>query len=246
MDMDYLILLMEDDSRFAQIVSEYFMQNGMDLVWRSNRAQAMRELDARKFDLVLLDIMIGNDRYQGHEVCREIKELYPALPVFMLSALDEGSEIEMGYYAGAERYITKEKEAGADQYISKGRAMRLLLLQVKARIDAARQGGGRKTSYDYHGIILDANTKRVMVDGARVDLTPKQYGILEVLMANAGRACSRDTIIAQVWHDTYYDVETRMVDNQICQLRKKLGDKGYKYIKTVSGKAGFMFEEEEG
>ena len=240
--MDYLVLLMEDDSRFAQIVSDYFTQNGMGLVWRTNRAETMRELESRKYDLVLLDIMIGNDRYQGHEACREIKERYPALPVFMLSALDEGSEIEMGYYAGAERYITKED--GADQYVSKGRAMRLLHLQVKARIDAARQGGGQKTRYEHHGIVLDTNTKKVTVDGARAELTPKQYGILEVLMANAGKACSRDTIIAQVWHDTYYDVETRMVDNQISQLRKKLGEKGYRYITTVPGKGGFLFEEE--
>ena len=243
--MGYLVLLMEDDSRYAGIVSEYFTQNGIDLVWRSNRKETMKELESRKYDLALLDIMIGNDRYQGHEVCREVRELYPAMPVFLLSALDEGSEIEMGYHAGAESYITKE--TGAERYVSKGRAMRLLFMQVKARIDASRQISGHKTRYELHGIVLDANSQKVTNDGARVDLTPKQRGILEVLMANAGKVCSRDMIIAQVWHDVYYDVETRMVDNQISQLRKKLGEKGYEYIKTAPGKSkgGFMFEEEE-
>jgi len=241
--MGYLVLLMEDDSRYAQIASEYFTQNGIDLVWRTNGREALEELARRKFDLVLLDVMIGNERYEGHVICREINELYPALPVFMLTVLGEGSEIEMGYHAGAESYITKA--TGAERYVSKGQAMRLLHLQVKARIDKARRGNGQKTRYEGHGITLDANAQKVTNDGQRVELTPKQYGILEVLMANPGRICSRDTILAQVWHETYYDVETRMVDNQICQLRQKLGAKGKKYIKTVPGKAGFLFEKEE-
>lgn len=245
--MGYLVLLMEDDSRYAQIVSDHFNQNGITLVWRTNGREVLAELAKRKFDLVLLDVMIGNERYEGYEVCREIFELYPALPVFMLTALDAGSEKEMGYHAGAESYITKA--TGAERYVSKGLAMRLLFMQVKARIDKARLGSGQKTRYEHHGIVLDAAAQKVTNDGEPVDLTPKQFGILEVLMANAGRVCSRDTILAQVWHDVYFEAESRVVDQQISQLRKKLGPKGKHYIitKTVSGtdKSGFLFEEEE-
>ena len=232
--MGYRMLMMEDDPAYSDEVTEYFCGRGMEVVCCNNGKEAQRLFDEQYFDLVLLDIMIGDDNSKGYEVCKWIRQQKKGkeIPVFFYTNRDDEMDKDRGYDYDCHEY-----------YAKKTNSVRLLYRRITNtlnHLDVQRREGKMLT---IHGITVDDNRKRVLIDGEEVHVTPTQFLLLQLLMENAGRVMERDRLVALVWHEdpTYYDV--RVVDRQISKLREVLGEKE-KHIKAKP-KFGYWFEKED-
>jgi len=218
--MPYKVLMVDDDSRFTTLVSEYFRRNGIDMACAGGEKEAMELFEAQRFDLVLLDVMMSR-LGEGYDICEWIRRRNADIPVIFLTARGDVRDQELGFSLGAHDYVVKPYSE------------RVLLLKVKTMLDRA---GGRLLSgqkITLHGISLDRDTHRVEVNGTEVKLTPKLFTLLSALMESAGRVMSREQLLDAVWGYDFFG-DARVVDTHITKLRKALGEAG-KYIATVTG-----------
>src|SRR5205823_3303240 len=171
------------------------------------------------YDLVILDLMLP--KLDGSEVLRRIRIQNAQVPVLILTARDTVAD-KVGNF-----------EAGADDYLVKPFAFAELLVRVKALL---RRGPVSRSSVVRVGDLeLDRLSQQVRRAGKRIDLTLKEYSLLEYLMSNAGRVLSRTMIIEHVW-DQSFDGITNIVDVYVRHLRDKVDDAhAHKLIKTVRG-----------
>jgi len=222
--------MMEDEPQFMSEVTEYFRGEGMEVVGCVNGEQARRLFAQQRFDLVLLDIMIGSDFNQGFRVCQWIHQKDRSVPVIFCSARKDEMDQERGY------------EFGCHDYVTKPYSVKLLHLKIKNMIthtETLRRSGN---TLSLQGITIDDERKTVSVDGRAVHLTPRQFELLQALMENAGRTMSREQLLTQVWNYGLTDDE-RIVDRHILKLRKALGDRSEEYIRTMHG-YGYCFVKE--
>lgn len=221
------IVLVEDDSELAEWVREFLEQQDMrvSIAERGDTAVDMiRELSP---DLVLLDIMLpGKD---GHQVCREVRQFYQQ-PILILTAndgeLDEVLALELG----------------ADDFIPKPVRPRVLLARIKALL--RRNSASSQKSQDrfvFGTFEIDAQAKKVTLQGQTVSLSSTEFDLLWVLANHAGEVMHRNDLV-QLLRGFDYDGFDRTIDVRISRLRKKLGDTSQEpeRIKTVWGK-GYLF-----
>jgi DNA-binding response OmpR family regulator len=220
------VLIVEDDHRLAASVRRGLEDAGFaaDVVYDGEEAVAAALTTS--YDVILLDLMLP--RMDGIEVSRQLRLRRMQAPILMLTARDSIDDRVLGL------------EAGADDYLVKPFALR----EVVARINAlARRHLADRTALLTAGpVALDTGAHKLVVAGQGVELTPKEYAILEYFMLNQGRLLTRDQIIEHVWN---YDFEggRNLIETYINRLRSKLtrAGGGDPFV-TVRGAGGYRFE----
>jgi DNA-binding response OmpR family regulator len=159
-------------------------------------------------------------------VCREIRQT-SKVPIIMLTAKGDESDELMGF------------ELGVDEYITKPFSPKILVARVEAILRRANKLGEASEIKTAGAIVLDKTAHEVKIDGVNIDLSFKEFELLEYFMDNQGIALSRERILNSVWNYDYFG-DARTIDTHVKKLRNKMGDKG-EYIKTVWG-MGYKFE----
>ena len=220
------VLVVEDEKKTASFVRKALQAEGfaVDVCHDGNNALAATR--ATPFDAIVLDIMLpGRD---GLSVLRQLRERKNVTPVLLLSARGEVNERVEGLNAGADDYLPKPFE----------------LVELVARVRALTRRGGenKSTVLCVADLTLDTVTHEAQRHGTKIELTAREYRLLEFLMRSAGRLCGRMMILEKVW-DYDFDPGTNLVDVYVQRLRKKLsGDAAPPLIETVRG-VGYRFKE---
>ena len=217
------VLIADDESRMRKLVKDFLNKNGIQVVEAENGEQACDIFYSQKdISLIILDVMMP--KMDGWQVCREIRS-NSNVPIIMLTARGDEKDELLGF------------ELGVDEYISKPFSPKILV----ARIDAIlrRTGGMGDETIEIGGIKMDKQAHEVYVDGKLIDLSLKEFELLEFFIANKGVALSRDKILNNVWNYDYFG-DARTIDTHVKKLRSKIGEKG-DLIKTVWG-MGYKFE----
>jgi len=213
------ILLVEDESKLASFIKRGLVAERYAVDIANDGRSGLELAQTYQYDLVVLDLMLpGMD---GGEVLRRIRKENSSVPVLILSARDSVQD------------KVSQMETGADDYLTKPFAFAELLVRAKALM---RRGPvNRASTIRIADLELDRLSQQVKRAGHRIELTSKEYALLEYLMSNAGRVLSRNMIIEHVW-DQSFDGITNIVDVYIRHLRNKV-DTGHepKLLKTVRG-----------
>lgn len=212
--MAAMIMIVEDDPNIGSLVRTYLEREGYATLWVRTGEDALAEIRRHPIKLAVLDV--GLPGIDGLEVCRRISG---ALPVIMLTARDEEADRVAGL------------ELGADDYVPKPFSPRELTARVKAVL--RRSAGTTIEDVTALGpITLARGAREVRVDEQRVDLTQREFDLLEYLLRHAGRVVTRDQLLESVW-GFVSPGQTRTVEVHVAQLRKKLGYP--ELIQTVRG-----------
>ncbi len=200
------ILIVEDEAPLAETIAYNLREEGYKVCSAADGHGALAMLRSEKPDLVLLDVMLPG--IDGLEVCRRMRK-ESDIPVLMLTAKSREIDKVVGLEVGADDYITKP----------------FGMLELIARIRAALRRSNRETrtseALTANGIELDLARHSVSVDGVEVELRPKEFALLHLLMANRGRVLERSVLLDRVWgEDEYIDPGT--VDVHIRRLREKV------------------------
>ena len=214
------ILLIEDDEKTAGFISLALKQAGYAVTRCADGEEGMVAVLNGPYDAAVIDIMLP--KRDGISVIRGLRAAGRSLPVIVVSA------------RGDVDAKVKGLEAGADDYLAKP----FSIIELVARVQALLRRTSRNeepTTLAVDDLEMDLVTHRVTRGGARIDLQPLEYQLLEYLMRNRGRVVSRATILERVW-DYDFDPHTNVVDSRVCHLRDKI-DRGAdcKLIKTVRG-----------
>ena len=218
--MDKTVLIVDDELRMRKLISDFLSREGYRIIEADNGQTALEQLYLGKIDLVILDVMMP--KYDGWTVCREIRK-NSNIPVIMLTVKAEEIDQLFGF------------EIGADEYITKPFSPKVLTARVNALFRRLEQNQG----IAYKNLQIDANARAASIDGARIDLSPKEYELLVYLAENKGRALSREQILNHVWSYDYFG-DLRTVDTHINRLRNKMGSQS-NLIQTIRG-FGYRFE----
>jgi len=221
------ILIIEDEAAIREMVNFTLSKAGFDLREASDAAEAEALMAEQLPDLILLDWMLPG--MSGIELARRLKrdEYSRQVPIIMLTARSEEDDRVGGL------------EAGADDYVTKPFSPRELVARIKAVLRRAQPEGEGET-LEADGVLLDAASHRVSVEGNSLDLGPTEYRLLKHFMSHAERVFSRGQLLDAVWGRNSF-VEERTVDVHILRLRKVLGQHGRdRLVQTVRG-AGYRF-----
>lgn len=224
------VLLVEDDERLAELISEYLGRNGIELHWVRRGDMAIEKTYEIEPDLVVLDVMLpGTD---GFDICRELRARGATLPIMILTARDEDFDRVVGL------------ELGADEFIPKPVQPRVLLAHIRAMLRRAgmgERGGGAGDTAVFGRLEIDAASREVRLGGKPVDLTSSEFDLLWLLARHAGKVLSRNDILQKL-RSLDYDGSDRSVDCRIYRLRRKLGDlaDSAERIKTIRN-VGYLF-----
>lgn len=226
--MAYRVLVAEDSSQIREMIGDYFDAKGkgtIELEFAKDGDEGLEMIYDNEYDLVLLDIMLPGA--SGFEICRQLRSK-SSCPIIFITALGREDDILHGY------------ELGADDYIVKPFSLAALYSKCLALVKRAKGIVPGESVMTCGRIRLDPLKMTVSVDDEPVELSPKMYFLLKLLMDNKQRVLSRDTIITKVWgYD--FDGDERVVDNHIKKLRRALGSES-KRIKTVFG-GGYKLSE---
>lgn len=221
------VLLVEDETAIANFIAEGLEEEGFAADVAHNGREGLRlALDnLSEYDIFLLDWMLPG--VSGIEICRAIRKENKTVPVIFLTAKDTVDDVVFGL------------DAGANDYLRKPFAFEELLARMRVLL---RNSGGEQNTFRCAGIELDVVTHRVTKDGTPVELTQKEFALLELLLRNKGKACRRTRIIEKVW-DINFEHDTAVIDVYINFLRKKLDTPGQpSFIQTLRG-IGYRVDE---
>jgi two-component system, OmpR family, alkaline phosphatase synthesis response regulator PhoP len=204
------ILIVEDEPDIAQLVKLYLEKDGFRPTIAKTGVEGLKLVKAERPDMVILDLMLPE--MDGLEICKRIRTSLDTalLPIMMLTAKAEESDTIIGL------------ELGADDYVTKPFSPKVLVARVKAlfrRLE--RADDPKQTSYAYGPLLVDLSRHEVLLDGAEIPLTAKEFGLLEQLLRHPGRVLTRDVLLNTVWGYDYYGT-TRTVDVHIRRLKLKI------------------------
>ncbi|CAH1206676.1 MULTISPECIES: response regulator transcription factor [Paenibacillus] len=220
------ILIVDDDEKIVSMLRRGLAFEGYEVQTASNGAEGLNKLMDKEPDVVVLDVMMP--QIDGFEVCRRLRAAGSKVPILMLTAKDEVQSRVTGL------------DTGADDYLVKPFALEELLARVRAllrrRSDIADAADNRLT---YEDLILDNDSREVLRDGKRLELTAKEFELLNLFMQNPKRVLSRDLIMDKIWgYD--YSGESNVLEVYIAMLRQKTEEHGGKrLIQTIRG-AGYI------
>ena len=219
-----LILVVDDEARMRKLIKDFLIVKGYKIIEAKNGEEALEmfELNKEKIKLVLLDVMMP--KIDGWTVLRKIRQ-ESNIPVVMLTARGEEQDELFGF------------ELGVDEYISKPFSPKILVARIEAILK--RIYGEKTTIKNIGGIEIDEEARTVTIDGKLIELSLREYELLNFLLDNEKVALSRDKILNNVWNYDFFG-DSRTIDSHIKKIRHKLGKKG-KYIETIRG-IGYKFE----
>ena len=225
-------ILIVDDEKVIVKGLKYALENdGMETDAAYDGEEALEMIKQGGYDLVLLDMMLP--KLDGMEVCRSVRE-FSDVPIVFLTARGDDMDKIMGLESGADDYITKPFN----------------MLEVRARIKGIDRRSRRAAAPVQKkpnvvvngGFVFDADNRRLTIDGVEINLTSKEYEILEILVTNPRKIYSRDALLKAVWGDNYAG-DARTVDVHVRRLREKIekmpGEP--KYVQTKWG-AGYFYK----
>lgn len=214
------ILLAEDEPAIAGFLKEGLEEEGfaIDIATNGRQGLEMAMANLNEYDIILLDWMMPG--ISGIEICRNIRKVNKEVPVIFLTAKDTVDDTVFGL------------EAGANDYLKKPFAFEELLARIRVLL---RNKAGEQTVFEAGNIVLDAELHLVKKNGQIIELTQKEFALLEYLLHNKGKVCRRTRIIEKIW-DIHFDKDTSVIDVFINSLRKKLDEPGKEsFIKTIRG-----------
>ena len=228
--MSKRVLVVDDEKLIVKGIRFSLEQEGMEVDCAYDGEEALEKAKTKEYDMILLDIMLP--KVTGLEVCQQIRE-FSSVPIIMLTAKGEDMDKILGLEYGADDYITKPFN----------------ILEVKARIKAIMrraQKEERKESSDKKLVIgdlkLDCEGRRVFIAGREINLTAKEFDVLELLAKNPNKVYSRENLLNLVW-GYEYPGDVRTVDVHIRRLREKIETipSDPKYVHTKWG-IGYYFQ----
>lgn len=224
------ILVVEDDQRVAELIQRGLHEHGFIPTVAYDGLSGKKLALNNEYDLIITDIILP--KLDGLDLCKEIRQIKPDLPIIMLTALGSTDDKVEGFDAGADDYLTKPFE------------MRELLARIRALLKRS-SGNINATGFilKYDNLEMNLQTKIVKRNETEINLTPKEFKLMEYMLQNPERVLSRSEISEKVW-ETLFDTGTNFIDVYINYLRKKI-DKDYdkKLIHTRSG-MGFILKAE--
>ena len=229
------VLVVDDEKMIVKGIRFSLLQDGYEVDTAYDGEEALQKASENKYDIILLDVMLP--KHSGLEVLQQIRE-FSSVPVIMLTAKGEDMDKILGLDYGADDYITKPFN----------------ILEVKARIKAIirRVAGGRKEKSEEEDRILengdlrmDFDNRRVSVAGKEINLTSKEFELLELLATHPGKVYSRSMLLQTVWGKDYPG-DVRTVDVHIRRLREKVEPNASEpvYVQTKWG-VGYYFRQND-
>ncbi|MDD3744922.1 MAG: response regulator transcription factor [Anaerostipes sp.] len=222
---EFKVLVVDDESRMRKLIKDFLNKSGYQVLEAADGEEAVDTFFSTKgIDLLVLDVMMP--RMDGWEVVKEIRKV-SEVPIIMLTAKDQEQDELQGF------------DLGVDEYISKPFSPKILVARIEAILRRTSQMDGELVNKG--GIQLDIGAHQVTIDGVPVDLSFKEFELLQYFMNNEGRVLTRENILNQVWNYDYFG-DARTIDTHVKKLRNKMGEKGA-YIRTIWG-MGYKFEVE--
>lgn len=230
----YRILAVEDDEDIRQILKNYLIEEGYEVVLADDGVDGIAKFHSGDFDLILLDVMMP--KIDGFGVCELIRR-ESDVPIIMLTALDE------------EEYQIRGFDLRADDYVTKPFSVPVLLRKIAAVLRRIhKEEEVQQISYKSLRIDLTGHHVYVQEDGSpekpgersEIELTQKEFEMLHVLLLNKGIVLTRQKLLNLVWGEDYFG-EERIVDTHIKNIRRKLG---HSYITTIRG-VGYRIDKED-
>ncbi|MBO5526689.1 MAG: response regulator transcription factor [Erysipelotrichaceae bacterium] len=216
------ILIVDDEIKIREVVSEYAKASGYECDQASNGKDAIDMVAANNYDCVILDIMMPE--LDGFSACKKIKAI-KNVPVIMLSARTEEDDKLFSFDLGVDDYVTKPFSPKE--------------LMARIRVVCERNAPKSADKYVIDTLVIDVLGRSVTIDNKKVTLTPKELDLLIYMVENKNIALGRDKLLSAVWEMDYYD-DDRTIDTHIKMLRKDLGPYA-DHIVTVRG-MGYKFE----
>ncbi len=222
------VLVVDDEKLIVKGIRFSLEQDGMEVDCAYDGEEALQAAKAKEYDIILLDVMLP--KLNGFDVCVQIRE-FSNVPIIMLTAKGDDMDKILGLEYGADDYIIKPFN----------------ILEVKARIKAIMRRSTKKIEesskvYNFGNIKVDCESRRVYINGSEVNLTAKEFDLLELLMLNPNKVYSRENLLNIVWgYD--YPGDVRTVDVHIRRLREKIegNPSEPQYIHTKWG-VGYFFQ----
>ena len=222
------ILVVDDESRMRKLVRDFLVRKNYEVLEAGDGEEAL-DIFYKQKDIALLILDVMMPKMNGWEVCREVRQT-SKVPIIMLTAKSDESDELMGF------------DLGVDEYISKPFSPKILVARVEAILRRTSQTGETAEMKSVGAIVMDKTAHEVKINGQEVELSFKEFELLEYFMDNQGIALSRERILNSVWNYDYFG-DARTIDTHVKKLRNKLGECG-SYIKTVWG-VGYKFESNE-
>lgn len=227
----YKVLIVEDERRIARFLQMELEHEGFVTATEENGQRAYERIIQENYDLVLLDVMLPE--MDGFTICQKVRQL-TQVPIIMLTAKDDIDDKVQGLDIGADDYITKP--FATPELLAR---MRVVL---RRRSSAAEEAQNQLEVLRVKNLAMYPTRHEVMVDDVVVDLTKKEYDLLEYMLRNKRTVLTRDQILSTVWGYDYMG-DTNVVDVYIRYLRQKLDDKfNEKYIHTMRG-VGYVVKD---
>jgi two-component system response regulator RegX3 len=229
------ILMVEDETSITEPLAEALDREGFDTRVAGTVAAALSEAEQEMPDLVLLDVMLPDG--SGYDVARTLRER-SKVPIIMLTARGEETDRIVGLELGADDYIVKP-------FSAREVAARIRAVLRRVGDSSATASSAASEALEVGPVKLDPARREATAQGDQLDLTRKEFELLELLMREAGAVVSRERLIDEVW-DTNWFGSTKTLDVHVSSLRRKLGDDSQnpRFIHTVRG-VGFRFASPE-
>jgi len=212
--MNERVLVVEDEQDIREIIKEFLEDSGYEVTIAVDGLDGVDKFKEKEYDLLILDIMMP--KIDGFVLCEMIRK-ESEVPIIMLTALDGEEEQIKGF------------DLKIDDYVTKPFSIQLLLKRVENVLRRSEKNTSKIRSYK--NLIIDMDRFEVFVDDKLIELTVKEYELLQILIRNKGKVLTREELLNELWEYDYYG-DSRVVDTHIKNLRKKLQ---VDYIETIRG-----------
>ena len=210
------LLIVEDEPDIQELLEAYLHDAGYEITIAGDGVEALAKFQKDKFDLILLDLMLP--KIDGFGVCEFIRR-ESNVPILMLTALDGEQEQLRGF------------QMEIDDYVTKPFSMPILLQKIRAILRRTSAEKEENRCLHYRDLTLDLDGMEAVLAGRSLDLTTREFELLQTLISSPGRVFTREVLLAKLWGYDFFGDE-RVVDSHIKNLRRKLGTE---YIETVRG-----------
>ena len=210
------ILIIEDELDIQELLAAYLRDAGYEIVIAGDGVEALAQFQQGAFDMILLDLMLP--KIDGFGVC-ELTRRESSVPILMLTALDGEQEQLRGF------------QMEIDDYVTKPFSMPILLQKIRAILRRTAGGMENNRCLHYRDLTLDLDGMEAILAGRSLDLTTREFELLQALISSPGRVFTREVLLAKLWGYDFFGDE-RVVDSHIKNLRHKMGTD---YIETVRG-----------